>query len=124
VGVAGLDLIGGRDPIVVVFRYVVADTVRYARQTVRDPKYDAEGRLSHAVWPYGLGHYLPVHVDPRDPTRAVVNAGLLGRQVWTAGISLFAMLFGWIAQVLGRQVDAPFAAGSARPLRSPGRGRI
>ncbi len=105
-----LDLIGGRDPTRVVFRYVAADTVRYARQTVRDPKYDAEGRPSHAIWPYGLGHYLPVHVDPRDPTRAVVNAGLLARQVWTAGISLFAMLFGWIAQrVVGRQVDVMFA---------------
>jgi hypothetical protein len=117
-------LVAGRDPIRVVFRYVVADTVRFARQTVHDLAFDAEGQPSHAVWPYGLGHHLPVHVDPRDPTRAVVNAGLLGRQVWTAGIALFAILFGWIAQRLGRQVDAPFAGGGAGPLRSPGRGGI
>jgi len=104
-----VELVAGRDPTRVVFRYVVADSVRFARQTVRDPAYDAEGRASHAVWPYGLGHHLPVHVDPRDPARAVVNTGLLARQVWTAGIALFAILFGWIAQrVIGRQVDAPF----------------
>jgi hypothetical protein len=118
------ELVQGRDPTRVVFRYVVADTVRFARQTVRDPAYDAEGRSSHAVWPFGLGHHLPVHVDPDDSARAVVNTGLLARHGWTAGIALAAILFGWIAQVLGRQVDAPFAGGGARPLRSAGRGGI
>lgn len=104
-----LELLPGRDATRVVFRYSVADTVRFARQTVRDPKYDVEGQPSHALWPFGLGHHLPVYVDPRDPTRAVVNTGLLGRQVWTAGIALCAILIGWLAQrVVGRQVDVMF----------------
>jgi hypothetical protein len=104
-----LELLAGADPTRVVFRYVIADTVRFAQQTVRDPEYDTEGRLSAATWPFGLGHVVPVHVDPRDPTQAVVNTGVLGRHGWTAGLALFAIVFGWIAQrVVGRRVDVMF----------------
>ena len=102
-----LELRGGHDPTRVVFRYVVRDSVRYARQRVRPPDESGDRDSALAPWRYGLGQPVSVHVDPRDAANAVVDTGLYAWHAWVAGAVLALLGFGWVAQrVVARQVDS------------------
>lgn len=112
-----LDLRGGADPTRVVFRYAVRDTVRFARQMVRQPPPRPDGDAVRAPWRFDLGRPVPVHVDPRDASRAVVDTGLHAWHAWTLGAVLALIGFGWVAQrVVARHIDDDVStAGGSRP---------